>query len=117
MQSFGGQSCIRRVFPYRTAGNRIEGLIVTYTNISQLVAARKLIDEGEAYRHVVTHLPVAAIFVSDTHLYINEAAEALTGYRQGELATLDAWFAALFGARKRSEERRVGKECRSRWSP
>src|SRR5437660_330942 len=100
MQSFGGQSCIRRVFPYRTAGNRIEGLIVTYTNISQLVAARKLIDEGEAYRHVVTHLPVAAIFVSDTHLYINEAAEALTGYRQGELATLDAWFAALFGARK-----------------
>src|SRR5437762_338850 len=100
MQSFGGQSCIRRVFPYRTGGNRIEGLIVTYTNISQLVAARKLIDEGEAYRHVVTHLPVAAIFVSDTHLYINEAAEALTGYRQGELATLDAWFAALFGARK-----------------
>src|SRR2546429_2175147 len=100
MQSFGGQSCIRRVFPYRTGGNRIEGLIVTYTTISQLVAARKLIEEGEAYRHVVPHLPVAAIFVSDTHLYINEAAEALTGYRQGELATLDAWFAALFGARK-----------------
>ena len=23
----------------------------------------------------------------------------------------------IFSARKRSEERRVGKECRSRWSP
>jgi two-component system, chemotaxis family, CheB/CheR fusion protein len=100
VQSLGAESYVRRVFPYRAAGHRIEGLIVTYTNISQLVEARRLIDEGEAYRSVVDHLPVATIFVSDQHLYMNPAAEALTGYRQGELATLDAWFAALFGATK-----------------
>ena len=27
------------------------------------------------------------------------------------------WIRALEGGRQRSEERRVGKECRSRWSP
>lgn len=100
VQSFGGESYVRRILPYRIAGNRIEGLIVTYTNISQLLEARRLIDEGEAYRRAVNHLPVAAVFVSESHLYMNQAAEALTGYRQGELATLEAWFGALFGARK-----------------
>jgi len=28
-----------------------------------------------------------------------------------------AWIDAVAGALDRSEERRVGKECRSRWSP
>ena len=27
------------------------------------------------------------------------------------------WLTGLSGSGKRSEERRVGKECRSRWSP
>ena len=29
----------------------------------------------------------------------------------------EAWFLAAIESRSRSEERRVGKECRSRWSP
>ena len=29
----------------------------------------------------------------------------------------EAWRVAVYGVAKRSEERRVGKECRSRWSP
>src|SRR2546422_10465929 len=32
-------------------------------------------------------------------------------------ARLRAWFGRRFGPGYRSEERRVGKECRSRWSP
>ena len=31
--------------------------------------------------------------------------------------TLTAWILSLSGIQSRSEERRVGKECRSRWSP
>ena len=34
-----------------------------------------------------------------------------------ELVFVDSFASALKSERKRSEERRVGKECRSRWSP
>ena len=35
----------------------------------------------------------------------------------GDAAVGDAGGGPAFGACDRSEERRVGKECRSRWSP
>jgi PAS domain S-box-containing protein len=65
-------------------------------------ALGKPIEEGAAYRHAVHHLPVAAVFCVDDQLYMNQAAEALTGYGQGELPTLAAWFAALFGERQQA---------------
>ena len=34
-----------------------------------------------------------------------------------DMEALTAWFEANVEGFKRSEERRVGKECRSRWSP
>src|SRR3712207_8142651 len=37
--------------------------------------------------------------------------------RAGAVASLSSCGANLPGAHLRSEERRVGKECRSRWSP
>ena len=45
--------------------------------------------------------------------------------RQGAFRTVSVWYLqtsasgamALYAKRPRSEERRVGKECRSRWSP
>ena len=41
----------------------------------------------------------------------------LAGALISDLASLTAVFAAAIAAALRSEERRVGKECRSRWSP
>ena len=38
-----------------------------------------------------------------------------TGFKQ--YFTGESWLAPLTGNKDRSEERRVGKECRSRWSP
>src|SRR2546430_14323799 len=46
---------------------------------------------------------------------VNLFAEGLTGVRYLALGPGGAVYASLPGAR--SEERRVGKECRSRWSP
>src|SRR5574339_694781 len=43
-------------------------------------------------------------------------AARTAGFAGADLANL-VNEAALLAARKRSEERRVGKECRSRWSP
>ena len=43
---------------------------------------------------------------------MEEYGNASTSYEMGRRTR-----EALEGARERSEERRVGKECRSRWSP
>ena len=37
--------------------------------------------------------------------------------KETELAGKDAFMLGINAVRSRSEERRVGKECRSRWSP
>src|SRR5688572_31973411 len=43
------------------------------------------------------------------------AQAAALAYEQLDASGRDAWIDSL--AQDRSEERRVGKECRSRWSP
>ena len=37
--------------------------------------------------------------------------------RNAGMVTMIAWLLLMVGVMTRSEERRVGKECRSRWSP
>jgi two-component system, cell cycle sensor histidine kinase and response regulator CckA len=46
-------------------------------------------------RDVVALLPVAAAYAEGERLFLNAAAEALTGYAAAELPDLDAWFGAL----------------------
>src|SRR6185437_1057059 len=69
-------------------------------------ASNRGIDEIRALRDGVATLP----FNSQYKFYIIDEAHALTR---------DAWGALLKTLEEppRSEERRVGKECRSRWSP
>jgi PAS domain S-box-containing protein len=70
---------------------------------AQLRQANDELQKSLAYRRAVEHLPVAAVLCyGDSQLYMNQAAEALTAYRQGELPTLQAWFGALFGDRERT---------------
>src|SRR2546422_4740059 len=54
----------------------------------------------------------------DAHVHFSSGGAELSGVQLRQAAT-PAEFAQRIGeyARKRSEERRVGKECRSRWSP
>src|SRR3712207_7446099 len=68
-------------------------------------------------------LRVQPIYVSPGHLIDLEGAVDLTlrcdgGYRQPEpTRRAHLLVNALRRGERRSEERRVGKECRSRWSP
>jgi len=43
--------------------------------------------------------------------------QALQALERGDASALESLAASMLGRRTRSEERRVGKECRSRWSP
>ena len=72
---------------------------------------------GTSARHRRDVLNLAAQFATqvkkkrDVLIELNQQTESLT---KKDIATWrQAWQAAI----NRSEERRVGKECRSRWSP
>ena len=41
----------------------------------------------------------------------------MTGSKEGLVVAMNAALPFMEGEMRRSEERRVGKECRSRWSP
>ena len=54
--------------------------------------------------------------------YLNDARKAMRAYKKLAEKALDQmkddeYFVTLDEESNRSEERRVGKECRSRWSP
>lgn len=54
-------------------------------------------EEKSRLRQMVESLPAGALFLDGDHLYLNEAAETLTGYRNADVPTLDAWFTMLYG--------------------
>ncbi|MBL4808881.1 MAG: PAS domain S-box protein [Phycisphaerales bacterium] len=64
-------------------------------------------------RQMVENLSSGAVFIEGDQLYMNAAAEELTGYRGDELSTVDEWFSVLFGNR-REEVRRKYESHRQR---
>ena len=58
-----------------------------------------------------------AVAVLHSNRTQKEREQALEGFRNGKYEVLVAMDIAARGLDIRSEERRVGKECRSRWSP
>ena len=59
--------------------------------------------------------PVADLLVSD--LSFISLTKVLENLKNCLIQSFMKWYALLSRNLKRSEERRVGKECRSRWSP
>jgi len=55
--------------------------------------------EGERLHRLVEHLPAGAVHVFGTRVFMNRAAETITGYAREHLATLDAWTTTLFPGR------------------
>src|SRR5256885_14551765 len=89
---------------------------------------------GEANFRTLAEAIACAVFISQGERlhYVNHAAETITGYAREDLLSMTFWdlvhpdcreLVSNRGglrqgdAEQRSEERRVGKECRSRWSP
>src|SRR5256885_17196195 len=65
---------------------------------------------------VNTALPTMADALGESPLRMQSVIVAYS-LTMAMLIPASGWMADRFGTRRRSEERRVGKECRSRWSP
>src|SRR2546421_12627023 len=86
-------------------------------------ATDEVIDEATDARRVPSHLRrrilfwiPAAVFASVAGTLVTAAFKFLRP-RAGEVGVSGGNAGNWFAVAKRSEERRVGKECRSRWSP
>jgi two-component system CheB/CheR fusion protein len=90
---------LRRVLPYRTADNRIEGVVITFVDVTERRRAAAALDAARHYARMVEHLPAGAVYVTEDRLTMNRAAEEITGYTRDELPTVGAWFSALHGER------------------
>jgi PAS domain S-box-containing protein len=71
-------------------------LAITAARVRSITAERhatsRVVESEGRLRHILEHLPAGAVLVDGELLTMNAAAEAITGYKRGELPTLDDWF-------------------------
>jgi two-component system, chemotaxis family, CheB/CheR fusion protein len=67
---------IRRVLPYRTHDNRVEGVVITFTDISEIKAAERKIEAARAYSDSIINTVRQPLLVFDDELRIISANQA-----------------------------------------
>ena len=81
-------SYVRTILPYRTGDNRIEGVVITYVDITERIRAEESLRQRESrYRELVQNANSAIIrYKADgTITFFNEYAQAFFGYGAEEV--------------------------------
>lgn len=69
------------------------------------IKAQEAIRQSERiFRELVENLPVGAIYIKGNEIWLNRAAEQLTGYAVSEIKTLKNWFEKLYPDRSQEVE-------------
>ena len=85
----------------RDASGQPESIATTDRDVTELKEGLAARQAALLYQEVIEHLPAGAVLREDGRLIMNQAAEAITGYQRSDLATVDAWCAALHGDQAR----------------
>ncbi len=89
---------LRRILPYRTADNRIDGVVMTFVDISRRKQAEDALRASEAqFRKAIQEAPIPVMmFAEDGQiLELSRAWTQATRYSGQELPTLDTWLQRL----------------------
>jgi diguanylate cyclase (GGDEF)-like protein/PAS domain S-box-containing protein len=83
-----------------SAGNP-ERVVGANQDVTQLRLAQQTLKESEQrLQLMIHHLPVGAIYLDGSQLFMNASTETVTGYPQSEITTIEAWFTILFGEQR-----------------
>lgn len=77
------------LFVYLSGGYLLYRLKLQPENLKFSIAQRM--------RLMVETLPASAVYLHGDRIFMNSAAEEMTGYKRTELTTFDAWLLALYG--------------------
>ena len=76
VQTTAGIWYLMRIRPYRTVRNVINGVVITFVDISRLKYAELLIEEAHAYAHSIVQTVREALLVLDMNLRVVSANQA-----------------------------------------
>jgi two-component system CheB/CheR fusion protein len=94
----GGRYFVRRLTPYRTADNRIDGVVVTFVEITARYRAEEALRKSEEqFRRAIEEAPFPILMQAESGevLQVNRAWTTLTGYTIEDMPTMDAWLNLL----------------------
>ena len=74
--TISGQGFLRRVMPYRTDDDRIDGVVITYTDISERIRADRVIRESRDFAEAIIETLREPLLVLDEHQVVRTANAA-----------------------------------------
>jgi two-component system CheB/CheR fusion protein len=95
-----GRRFLTRIVPYRTADDRIEGVVATFLDITRRVEAEEAANRREArFRRAVADAPIPVLLHAEDGeiLQLSRTLTEITGYTPEELPTVDAWAERAYG--------------------
>lgn len=95
-----GRWFLRRVNPYRTADNRIDGVVVTFVDISERKKAVDALQQSEEqFRRAIEDAPIPIVMLAENGdvLQLSRTWTELTGYTHADLPTIDTWLNRAYG--------------------
>ena len=112
IQSQGGQWFTMRILPYRTLDNRIDGVVVTFAEVSRLKRAEAALQNAKAYAEQIVATVREPLIVLDPSLRVMSANPAFyTMFQTAPKATVGASvFALSNGQWENPELRRLLEE-------
>jgi two-component system, chemotaxis family, CheB/CheR fusion protein len=105
----GSRCYLRRILPYRTDENRIDGIVITLVDITEQIADREAIRRGnELNESIIDTAPfiVLGLDAEGGILRINRFMEQLAGWTQAEVQGRD-WFETFLPERDREHIRNL----------
>ena len=73
IEADGGSWYVRRILPYRTQDNRVDGVVITFTDISEIKAAEREIQAARAYSDSIIDTIRQPLVVLDEELRVVSA--------------------------------------------
>jgi PAS domain S-box-containing protein len=89
VQTDDGRSYVRRVIPYRTGDNRIDGVVITFVDITNRKQAEEAVQEARLYAESIVETVREPLLILDANLRVLSANRSYYGMFQASRANTE----------------------------